>query len=259
MPRPRAEARAPTTRASDAWTPADLAAIRAILYRLAAVAFLYPEPARWTWLCQVGEACRRSGPRLALFPFFSWWSRLLPLLRPGTAARLAALQEEHVRLFHVGSAPSCCQPYESWYLASDSVRENGLILQLQQTYRRAGLTLAPSFGERPDHVSVELEFMAHLCFAETAAWQNGEFATLQRCLEREGTFLTLHLGRWIGALARDISAQSAEPLYCRLAEAVTALVVHDRDLTWAVWRAVQHRLPIPPTNLPGEDGPWTTG
>ncbi len=258
-PQLRMETSALTTRTTGAWTPAHLAAIRATLYRLAAVAFLYPEPARWTWLCQVSEVCRRSGPRLALFPFFCWWSRLLPLLRPTTAAHLAALQAEYVRLFQAGSAPACCQLYESRYLAGDSLLANGLILQLQQTYRQAGLALVPSLGESPDHVSVELEFMAHLCFREMAAWQNGEFTTLRQCLEHEGAFLTLHLGRWIGALARTLRAQSAEPLYRRLAEAVTALVVHDRDLTWAVWNAVRHRLPMPPTSLSGKDGPWTTG
>lgn len=234
MPKRHARVRPSTAHASEeAWTPADLAALRAMLYRVAAVAFLSPEPARLTWLRQIAKWCQQFGSRLALFPFFCWWSRLFVLLRSDTEVTLAALQEEYVQLF-----PSRCPLYESWYLVQSGAQRAGHILRLQETYRQAGLALDPTFGESPDHLSVELEFMATLCSREAEGWQGREMETVHYCLRQERAFLTLHLGQWIRELAREIRAHCVEPFYATLAEASAALVVHDQDLT----RALQHAV-----------------
>lgn len=52
-----------------------------------------------------------------------------------------------------------CSPYLTYYAHGDTRKRGVALLQVKQTYRRAGLELGPD--ELPDHLAVVLEFAAH--------------------------------------------------------------------------------------------------
>lgn len=67
------------------------------------------------------------------------------------------LQTEYTRLF-VNSYPTLlCPPYESFY--REGVVYGNASREVEESYRRQGLTYVYQ-GEPPDHISVELDFLA---------------------------------------------------------------------------------------------------
>lgn len=215
-------------RARRPWPLATLAGWRAAAYRLLAALFLPPHPQRWQ---RVGDLVRdlgEAGDALAAFPFYQAWQQLLRAIADAGAAELAALPEEYVRLFQI-SRDGLSLPYESCYVAADGQGPGWMPAVLARTYARAGLNVAPQAGESPDHVAVELEFMAYLCAREAAAWAEPAPREALGLLAQERSFLRLHLGRWLGAFAAEVRARASVPLYAEAAATAEALVQHDGD------------------------------
>src|SRR5918994_3961477 len=217
-------------RARPLWTVATMADVRAAAYRLFAALFLYPDEQRLGRLSARESELRQHNDALATLAFFGPWQRLLIALPERTEQRAAGLQSEHLRLFNLDPAGVACFPYESCYVASDRDETGWLTARLQQTYAYAGLALAPSRNESPDHAAVELEFMAYLCGQEAAAWMGADRDAAIRALKRQRSFLRHHLGRWFSDFARRVQAGTDELLYVAAAEAADAFIQHDRDL-----------------------------
>ncbi|MBI2320863.1 MAG: molecular chaperone TorD family protein [Chloroflexi bacterium] len=215
------------------WTLAALAGWRAAAYRLLAALLLPPSPQRWQRLSAVAGDLRHAEDAVAAFPFFQPWRHLLQAIEEIDAAGLARLPEAYVRLFQI-SRDGVSLPYESCYGVPDGQGAGWVAALLTRTYARAGLNVAPSAGESPDHVAVELEFMAHLCAREAAAWAEPAPREALGLLAQERSFLRLHLGRWLGDFAAEVRARAAEPLYVATATAAEALVHHDSDLVEAL-------------------------
>lgn len=212
----------------------EAAGLRQVTYRLLALLLLDPERQRWQRLARTADELRAFDDRSAAFGFFVACRRLTDAIADTASSDLAALRIEHTRLFTIDPERTGCPPYESFYAAPDALSGAWIAAQLVQTYRAAGLDIAPTLNERPDHVAVELEFMAHLCGQEAAAWEQAAHEAGVRVLRQEQTFLTLHLSRWIAAFARRMCAATREPLYAAVAGALEAFVEHDRDLVGAI-------------------------
>lgn len=222
-----------------AWSVAALAGFRAVAYRTFAALLLHPDRQRLQWLGATARQLRPYDEPLAAFAFFGPWRRLLDRLEALEAQDLAALQSDHVRLFNLDSESAPCFPYESCYLAPTSQDTSWLAVQLQHTYARAGLSLAPTLNERPDHAAVELEFMASLCRQEAEAWERAAQEDGLAALAQQRLFLRVHLERWFGPFTRQVRARAAEPLYALAAEAAEAFVTHDGDLVEAMLGALE--------------------
>ncbi|MBI3969833.1 MAG: molecular chaperone TorD family protein, partial [Chloroflexi bacterium] len=153
---------------------AELAWLRRGAYRLFASVFLYPEAQRLTELPQAAAEFRQYDSLLARLAFFAPWRRLLEALAELAATAAGGreeLESEYVRLFVVGSRNVRCPLYESYYLEPGGQISGLVEAQLEREYLAGGVVVGRGLGEAPDHLAVELEFMAHLCNQEADAWE----------------------------------------------------------------------------------------
>lgn len=143
------------------------------------------------------------------------------------ALDLPVLIPEYHRLF-VGPARLPAPPYESVYREGWQVFGE-TTLEVKRRYAEAGYTLDPSFIELPDHVAVELAFMALLAEEEAKAWEAQDTAAASAWLARERTFLDDHLSRWLPAFGDRLVASTETSFYRRLAVELREFVTLDAE------------------------------
>jgi len=123
-------------------------------------------------------------------------------------AEVAQLESAYHALFHLeGGVPL----YESAYRGAHEFQWAETLADVNGFYRAFGLELV---GERPDHLSAELEFMHVLALKEgraraevgAVAWREH----LQVTWEAERAFLRDHLAVWVPAFARELTRRAAE-------------------------------------------------
>jgi putative dimethyl sulfoxide reductase chaperone len=242
----------PAARCGPTWDLELIAGWRSAAYRIFATLLLPPDVQRLRWLGDLAGELRANDDDLAAFGFFTPWQRLLERVEQLTDEDAGPLQAEHVRLFVIDPGGTPVFPYESAYVAPRGQDTAWLSVQLTQTYRRSGLSLAPSLNENPDHVAVELEFMAFLCGREADSWARRAPDQVLEILGQQRLFLRLHLASWFGTFARRVRASTCQPLYAQVAEAAEAFIHHDRDLADALLTQVQ-QLSSQARSLSGPD------
>jgi len=87
--------------------------------------------------------------------------------------------------------------------------------------------VAPSGRSLPDHVGIELAFMAYLAAREALAWEAGEVDVAQDLLQKQESFLREHLGAWLPQFCRRILAGRPLMHYGELAQRAETFVVSD--------------------------------
>lgn len=215
-----------------------MASWRATAYELFAVLFVYPSAQRLRWLRASAAQLRRHDRAVATLGFFGAWTRLLGALETLSDPEAPVVQAEHVRLFVINPSGVPCLPYESSHLGSHGPGVGLVAPLLLAVYERAGLRLTPGSSEGPDHVAMELDFMAHLCQQEAEAWDRRDAEVVRHAIGAERAFLRDHLARWFGSFARQVRNTASLPLYQKGAEAGDAFIVHDVDLVEALDVAV---------------------
>ena len=211
----------------------ELARLRHGCYRIFAALFLYPDEERIANLSVAAFEMGRSKDLAAAFPFFASWERLRMMLVARDAADTNPFRTDYDRLFQSRPDGVSVQPYESAYRAAPGKVGAQLAARVKQEYAVAGLKLSAVVKELPDHIAVELEFMAYLCGCEVKACRaeaSKATNTLRRISKRERAFLGAHLKPWLPALARHITALSPGSLYSVAADAADAFVQNDGDL-----------------------------
>ncbi|MGQ9554983.1 MAG: TorD/DmsD family molecular chaperone [Anaerolineae bacterium] len=202
----------------------ELARLRQGCYRLAAALFLYPNRSRWANLIGAARELKQENGSLGLFPFFGPWQRLLTTLLNEDCRKI---EGEYIRLFVVNpQAP----PYESFYLDPERQITGWIVAGLEREYTERGLAVSTPLQEPPDHVAVELEFMAFMCGREAEAWERKVVREGAHLLQSEERFLDSHLKRWFPAFLRQVAVTSRTDLYGAAVEAVYAFLHHDQDL-----------------------------
>jgi nitrate reductase assembly molybdenum cofactor insertion protein NarJ len=152
---------------------------RSVLYKFLAKIFAYPREALSPGL---GPEVVAAAADLGIEkPFRVLARRWLGLSR-------WALEDEYIR--SVGhAAPATAPCHETGYGVAHAFQQTAELGDIAGFYRSQGLRAEG--GERPDHLSVELEFMAFLALKEAT---NDDRAAEVRDVERK--FLEEHLGRW---------------------------------------------------------------
>lgn len=154
--------------------------------------------------------------------------------RPAEAGAAHDLHRAYTRLF-LGPGRPIAPPYESAYVEGRLAGEAST--QVAHCYAEAGLQVVcrDDRYELPDHVAVELAFMAHL-----AAQEERDPGQAEEWRERQRRFLREHLTRWLPQFCQDIEASQAHPFYCDAARAAKRLVEEDRArLAGANWGLVK--------------------
>lgn len=120
----------------------------------------------------------------------------------------------------VGPGEGYVPPYASIYV--NAVPHEKPLLRgaeaaaAQAEYAAAGLELAPGGQQLPDHLGIELQFLAHLCRLEAEARETGDESAAQTWRARRADFIRQHLLNWLPAFAGRLQAASAHPCYVRL-------------------------------------------
>ncbi|MFQ5946174.1 MAG: molecular chaperone [Anaerolineae bacterium] len=210
---------------------ADLARHRQAAYRLFGGVLLYPAEERLRTLSAVARELERAGQELAGFAFFPQWIRFLRALMQCEGTGTAGLEEAYVRLFVV-NPDGLCPPYASHYLAAEAPA--WVIAEIEREYASSSVSLAPSLGEPPDHVAVELEFLSLLCGEEAQAWDRKALPDAMQRLQVESRFLTSHLCPWVSEFARIVALEDGGGFYSLATEAMWTFVEQDRELLGAL-------------------------
>jgi TorA maturation chaperone TorD len=136
------------------------------------------------------------------------------MIGDGSIPPALELEAEHTALFVL---PSGVIPHEAFYLDTEKRLGGRVTIAVERFYRRAGISILDRCIEMPDHLGIELEFMAVLCRLEGDLEEAGETAAVQRCLEFQRTFLEEHLSRWAPECCESIIRQARYEFYKAIA------------------------------------------
>lgn len=139
----------------------------------------------------------------------------LSALKPNKAL-LEDLSLEFTRLFF--GPGKHVSPYESVHLGGDGGTLWGpQTVAVKRFIEQSGFAYNRKFHGLPDHISVELEFMAHLTSLEADAWEDGEVDQALNSMQFQKEFLTRHLGLWVTSFSEKVAEQAETPVYPQLA------------------------------------------
>jgi DMSO reductase family type II enzyme chaperone len=209
---------------------------RAALFRLLAQAFTYPAEGHRSaierQLSGIGSIPPRDAKSKRAFE---------RLRRAWRQAEDAELQEEYARLFLARGLVSL---HETAY--GDGRRIAGRAAELADIggfYTAFGLRMAEADPDLPDHLCSELEFysllLVKLAYADRGGWSPKREITRRAAAK----FLEEHLGRWTGALTKEIRTHSAASPYRELADLLDALIAAESRRTGARPVLLNGRLP----------------
>lgn len=192
--------------------PVVRALARSRVYRIAALAFRYPEALAVAALRALTTATDLTDGMPAPV------AEALAALRRALADRtLDELRADHTATFGHVMLPDC-PLYETVGESGDAFRQSQTLADLAGFYRAFGLDVADDAGERGDHVSVELEFMHYLAYREAYARERHGPDAVSLLRDAQTRFQAAHLGAWGPALARAIHDRTDGP--CAAAAAV---------------------------------------
>jgi len=139
------------------------------------------------------------------------------LLEAPTSQLVELLAVEFTRLF-LFSPQGRLAPYESL----QRTKASGLLKgpesdQVSAYIEAAGFDYSSQFQEMPDHLSVQLEFLAHLCHEESTAWETGNVSAANNAIEFQRDFFNSFLGTWVFRFMEKVQAKSEMEFYRGLA------------------------------------------
>ena len=129
---------------------------------------------------------------------------------------------------------SPCPPYETEYIDSKfTFQRSNSLADISGFYQAFGLTITDRHPERPDHVVLELEFMASLLQLERQAANQDSVRReehQQVCRDAETLFLKEHLAWWVPAFAKLLSHEGRGGFYEAVGAFLGALIPAERAL-----------------------------
>ncbi len=143
-------------------------------------------------------------------------------------AFLQGLAAEYASLFlNVGPKPVYLA--ESVYLGKNHLLYEDPYFDAVRIYQIYGFKKRASFREPEDHVSVELEFMAHLCDLTALSLEQGREDYAAGYLKNQKEFLETHLARWMPELVKKMRWASKNDFYLAMASLLDGFMTIDRS------------------------------
>ncbi len=126
-------------------------------------------------------------------------------------------------------------PYESVFRDTREIagkQVKGLLMgpsavDVQKWYGLAAVEISDEYKDLPDHICLELNYLAHLCNKEQEFAASADEARLTRCREMERDFLAAHVVTWIGGLRVKIREKSKHPYYLAMADLAVEFTQRD--------------------------------
>jgi TorA maturation chaperone TorD len=194
--------------------------VRANVYRLLGGLFLTEPAGDVLDVLRVGETWEIFGivaPSANL--------RQLRSLLTSDEFSLEAVRLEYHRLFSVPTGPYVF-PYESCYSVPEPPGPlmGPATVAVVNAYAEAGFVLSPELQDAPDHLGVELRFVAELLDREAQALEDGDASEADRFASLRSRFCGEHLSQWVGKVADRIGASGVSGLYAGLSSLATEIV-----------------------------------
>ncbi len=188
---------------------ADQAALRQKIYRVQAAAFL-------------------DTPEETLIVFLK---ENYPFLFSGEEAEdLKALRVDYTSLFMLSG-----HPYEAALIDESGHLNSAATDRVTDFYRSCGFDPGRESGGAKhmgllamDHLSVELEFLAHLAGEEEEAWRAGESGRAEEALDRAARFMDAHLLRWMPLFTAAAEEDAETEFYRGLSKWTREFALEDR-------------------------------
>ena len=141
---------------------------------------------------------------------------------------LKVLHLDFCRLF-VGPYSLLAPPYGSVYLEKERRIMCESTMDTIQYYRRAGMAVAATFKEAPDHIAAELEFMYFLIHEELRALENGDTKGFYEKLCFQQEFVANHLNQWTALFAGTVKNNAKTDFYVHLADVLDTFIAEDAN------------------------------
>ena len=144
------------------------------------------------------------------------------------------IDQEFLNLFKIPGG-QYVTPYESVFRDTREIagkQVKGLLqgqsaLDVRQWYRLARLEICADYDDLPDHIVLELRYMADICAKEQELEEAGDLKRLERAWEMQRDFLAGHLARWVPDLAGKMLEKTRHPYFRTLAHLTSELVQRD--------------------------------
>lgn len=216
-----------------------LNAARRVLYRFASLAIGDPLSGTWPQLADLrSQSCVRAACEL-LRDEPATLAKTLGLgelprdqLNPDAVlARLPATSDElnadYERTFGL-LVTAACPPYETEYIDGKlSFQRSAELADIAGFYRAFGLDAAADQPERPDHIALELEFMAVLIDLEEHVATDDHFQVTRQA---QADFLGSHLSWWIPSFARLLAKEFPDSFLAVVGHFLCAFLPVERAL-----------------------------
>ncbi len=180
---------------------------------------------------EVLDAVRRPEAIAALKPFGAdFWGELDAMERDlGRDRLIEELACEFARLF-IGPGPHI-YPYESLHRedSKERVLWGPAASEVKRFIEAHGLSLGEGSGGIPDHIAIELDFMARVSREEAQALEAGDEERADAARESRLTFFRDHVGRWVPSFCAQVEEQARSALYRDVARILRTMVEVEQE------------------------------
>ncbi len=145
-----------------------------------------------------------------------------------------ALNEEYEKTFGL-LVSAACPPYETEFINSKfTFQRSNTLADVSGFYKAFGLTISSRNAERPDHIVLELEFMAFLLGKEREAHDDDDAQDRNErvaiCRDAQTRFLREHLAGWVPPFGKLLSRENRDGFYASAGAFLSSLIPAERAL-----------------------------
>lgn len=208
-----------------------VARARSYLYALAARALSHPSEDQPQAIRALADRLAGIDGMAACLAIPGQWRALIGAASDLASVDFSDLEARYISLFEAAAPGVPCPPYESAWLG-EGVQPGLLYADVERAYARGRVTPTAA-GDAPDHVAIELEFIALLCHREAAAWRRRDAADAGAVLRVARSFFERHLVAWLPQFSAALVDR--DPVFWGpLAEPLVEIVLHDRHFVTAL-------------------------
>jgi len=139
---------------------------------------------------------------------------------------VAEMEAEHTALFVL---PSGVLPHEAVYLDEKKRLGGRISMSVASFYEEAAMEMSDECIEMPDHLGMELEFMARLCGLEKLFCEEDDQISLQVCRTFQQDFMKRHLGCWAGQCCEAVMNEAGYGFYRAVAQITMAFLATEDE------------------------------
>ncbi|OGR01022.1 MAG: hypothetical protein A2505_11040 [Deltaproteobacteria bacterium RIFOXYD12_FULL_55_16] len=139
---------------------------------------------------------------------------------------VAEMEGEYTALFVL---PSGILPHEAVYRDEQKRLGGRVTMAVAQFYKDAVMEMSEECIEMPDHLGMELEFMARLCGLEKLFCEEDDQISLQVCRALQQDFMNRHLGCWASQCCEAVINEAGYGFYRAVAQITMAFLVAEEE------------------------------